>query len=124
MLTKNEAKKILEIYGKAWETQDSDLILTIFTKNAVYHERAFEKPFAGHSGIRKYWQTKVVKEQSNIQFKLLDFWIDGDTLIAEWDVKFFEISKNEKKHIKEVAIMKIKNGKIVSDREYWHSKEI
>src|SRR3989338_1555496 len=47
MLTRDEAKEILDTYGKAWETQDSNLILTIFDKNAKYHERFFDKPFSG-----------------------------------------------------------------------------
>ncbi len=123
MITKEQAKNIIDTYGKAWEKRDAELVLTIFDKNAEFCERSFADSYKGHDAIRKYWTDKVVKDQKDIKFKLLSFWIDGDTVIAEWEVKFFEISKNEKKHIKEVAIMKIKNDKIVLSREYWHSKK-
>ncbi|HLD85546.1 MAG TPA: nuclear transport factor 2 family protein [archaeon] len=124
MLTRDEAIEILNIYGKAWEKQDPDLIITIFTEDAKYHERFYEKPFSGHEGIRQYWKTKVCKEQANIKFKLLDFWIFNDTLIAEFESKFDDLAKQKRKHMKTVAILEIADGKIKSLREYWQSTEV
>src|SRR3989344_61776 len=92
---------IIKIYEDAWVNQDSDKILTIFTKDAVYHERVLGKPHIGHKQIKQYWQTKVVEEQSDIKFKLLNFYIDGDTVIAEWDASFYSNVKNGRKNIKE-----------------------
>ncbi|MFA6797177.1 MAG: hypothetical protein WCR40_00475 [Candidatus Paceibacterota bacterium] len=34
-MTKEEAIKLIEIYGKAWETRDPELIVTIF-KEIIY----------------------------------------------------------------------------------------
>lgn len=123
MLTKNTAVKILKTYQEAWTEQDISKILGIFHTGGVYHERIFEKPFRGHIEIRRYWQTKVVEEQSKIKFKLLDFWIDGNTVIAEWDASFNSSIEKSRIHIREVAIMEIKEGKIQSLREYWHSEK-
>ena len=33
-LTKQQVREVLEVYIRAWETQDSDLIGTIFTEGA------------------------------------------------------------------------------------------
>jgi hypothetical protein len=60
----------LDIYKTAWECQDSELILTIFTKDAIYHELALQEPIRGHEGIAAYWQEKVVKGQAHISFTL------------------------------------------------------
>jgi len=60
MISQKTALKILKTYGEAWVEQDPDKILTIFTKNAVYHERVLRKPIIGHKQIRKYWVYKVV----------------------------------------------------------------
>jgi hypothetical protein len=65
-LAKEDARKLIDIYLRAWTTQDPDLLLTIFTPTATYHERVLQQPIRDHAGIREYWQTKVVKEQSNI----------------------------------------------------------
>lgn len=117
-------KKALKVYEDAWVNQDPGKILTIFTKDAIYHERAFEKPFIGHKQIRRYWQSKVVKEQSDIKFKLLHIWIDGDTVLAEWDASFYSNIEKARIRIIEVAILEFKGDKIKSLREYWHSKRL
>lgn len=58
-MTKEVAITLLNTYGKAWTTQDPDLILTIFTPDATYNDTSEPKNF-GHEGIRAYWISKVV----------------------------------------------------------------
>lgn len=124
MLTEETAKSILKTYEEAWVEQNIDKILSIFHEDGVYHERFLEKPFVGHEEIANYWKAKVVEEQSNIEFKLLDFYISGNILIAEWDAPFDSNIENARIHIIEVAIMEIVSGKIKSLREYWHSEKM
>ena len=59
-LTKQQVREVLDVYIRAWEGQDPDLIGTIFTEGASYHERVMGEPIRGRHGIRDYWQTKVV----------------------------------------------------------------
>lgn len=124
MVNRMVVNKVLKIYEDAWVNQDTEKILTIFTKDAIYHERAFEKPFVGHKQIRQYWQSKVVEEQSDIRFKLLHLWTDGDTVIAEWDASFYSNMENARMNIIEVAIFEFEGDKIKSLREYWYSKKL
>ena len=51
MISNNTAKQILKKYGRAWVNQDTKLILSIFTKNAKYHEIVLKKPHIGHKEI-------------------------------------------------------------------------
>jgi len=124
MISEKTAKNILKIYEEAWVEQDIDKILSIFTKNGIYHERVLKEPIIGHSGISKYWESKVCKEQSNIKFKLLNYYICNDTLIAEWDAEFDSSIENKRIHIREVAILEIENELIKSLREYWQSDSL
>jgi ketosteroid isomerase-like protein len=123
MVSKKTAEKILKTYEEAWVEQNIRKILSIFTKDGLYHERAFKKPFKGHKEIANYWKTKVVEEQSKIKFKLLNYWISGNVLIAEWDASFYSNIEKAKIHIKEVAIMELTGSKIKKLREYWHSEK-
>lgn len=77
----------------------------------------------GHKEIRNYWQTKVCDEQSKIKFKLLNYFICDNTVIAEWDASFNSNIGKARVHIKEVAILEIKNNKIKYLREYWQSEK-
>lgn len=123
MVTKKRAKEILGKYKEAWVNQDTEKILSIFTKNGIYHERVLKEPFKGHKEIAKYWETKVCKEQSKIKFKLLNYYICKDVIIAEWDASFDSNIENARIHIKEVAILEIKNNLIKELREYWQSEK-
>ena len=114
----------LDVYKTAWEEQDSELILTIFTEDAIYHERALREPIRGHEGIAAYWQEKVVKGQGRISFTLLNTYVEGSTGIAEWEVYFDDVVQRQRKHMKEIAILEFVDGKIASLREYWASEVI
>jgi ketosteroid isomerase-like protein len=114
----------LDIYKTAWECQDSELVLTIFTKDAIYHELVLQEPIRGHEGIAAYWQEKVVKGQGHISFTLLNVYIDGTTGIAEWEVYFDDVVQQRRKHMKEIALLEFADGKIASLREYWSSEVI
>ena len=114
----------LDVYKAAWEQQDSELILTIFTQEAVYHERVLQEPIRGREGIAAYWQEKVVQGQDRISFTLLNTYIDGSAGIAEWEVSFDDCVQRKRKHMKEIAILEFFDGKIASLREYWASEVI
>lgn len=94
-LTREHAREILGTYIRAWETQDPELIVTIFTPGATYHERVMGDPIPDREAIRQYWETKIARDQANISCTLLNFYTDGDTLVAEWLAEFDDLVKGE-----------------------------
>ena len=124
MVTEKVVKNILKIYEEAWVEQDISKILSIFTEDGVYHEKVLKEPYRGHKEIAQYWQTKVVKEQSKIKFKLLNYYIVKNTIIAEWEASFNSNIENVRIHIKEVAILEIYKNKVKHLREYWQSEKL
>lgn len=123
-LTKEDVRKVVDIYIQAWETQNSDLITTIFTNSATYHERVFNEKIRNHEGIRSYWQTKVVEAQANVTCQPLAIYVDGSTAIVEWEAQFDDLAKNERKRMREVAILEFEGSLVASLREYWSSEVI
>lgn len=119
-MTKEQALKLIEVYGKAWETRDPELIITIFTEDATYFDPKEPENF-GRNAIKKYWETKVIGEQEDIKFKLLNLWIDGQNVIAEWHATFKDIKRNLLIDMTEVAIFEVKGDKFSSLREYYKS---
>ncbi len=108
----------------AWREQDPDLILTIFTVTATYHERVLREPIRGHDGIRRYWQQKVVESQGRIECELLSLYLDGATAIAEWEARFDDRPEGVRKRMREVAILEFEGRLIARLREYWSSEVI
>ncbi len=123
-LTKDEVRGALGVYMRAWVEQDPDLIVTIFTSSATYHERVLGEPIRNREGIRQYWQEKVVESQGAIECELLNLYLDGDTAIAEWEARFDDRIQGVRKRMREVAILEFEGRLIASLREYWSSEQI
>lgn len=119
-MKKEEAIKLLETYGRAWETQDPELIVSIFTDDATYDDPK-EEVSSGREAIRVYWKKKVVLEQKDIKFNLLNVWVDGETVIAEWFATFIDVPRNVRIELTEVAVFTVKDGLFSGLREYYKS---
>ena len=123
-LTKENVRDIVDVYIRAWVERDADLIETIFTDTATYHERVFEAPIQDRHGIRAYWKAKVIESQANIKCELLNLYLDGNTAIVEWEAEFDDLAENVRKRMREVAILVFEDRLIASLREYWSSEQV
>lgn len=121
-----DVRATIDTYLRAWMQQDPDLIVTIFTEDAIYHERVLGEPIRTRAGIRDYWQTKVVEGQGDIDARLLNLYTatDGITVIAEWEATFDDRVQGRRKRIREVAILEFAGERIASLREYWASEVV
>jgi ketosteroid isomerase-like protein len=124
VLTKQDVREVIDVYIKAWETQDADLILTIFTEDATYHERVMREPIPDRDSIGAYWTSKVVEAQANITCRLLNLYLDGDTAIAEWEAEFDDMAQGLRKRMREIAVLTFDGRLITSLREYWASEVV
>jgi ketosteroid isomerase-like protein len=123
-LTRQEAREVLDVYIEAWEKQDPDLIVDIFTEDATYHERVLGEPIPDREAIRRYWQSKVVAAQANIRCELLNVYLDGETVIAEWEAQFDDLAQGVRKRMREIAVL-VFDGRLISSlREYWASERV
>jgi uncharacterized protein (TIGR02246 family) len=123
-LTRQEAGEVLDTYIRAWVSQDPDLIVTIFTEDATYHERVLGDPIPGRNAIRDYWRSKVVGSQANVEVQLLNVYLDGETVIAEWEAQFDDLAQGVRKRMREIAVLVFEGSLICSLREYWASEQV
>jgi len=123
-LTKQDVREVIGVYIKAWTSQDPDLITTIFTPAATYHERVMGDPIPDREAIREYWQTKVARDQANITCHLDALYLDGTTAIAEWSAEFDDVAQGLRKRMREIAVLTFEGRLISSLREYWASEAI
>ena len=123
-LTKQDVRDVIAVYIKAWQERDPDLIVTIFTPAATYHERVMKDPIPDREAIREYWRSKVVGAQANITCQLVELYLDGDTAIAEWVAEFDDLAQGVRKRMKEIAVLEFEGRQIASLREYWASETV
>ena len=123
-LTREDVQDSWTSTSGPWETQDPDLIVTIFTPDATYHERVFGDPIPNREAIRQYWVDKVVNAQANVTCRVLKVYLDGDTAIAEWLAEFDDVAQGVRKRMREIAVLEFSGALIISLREYWASEQI
>jgi hypothetical protein len=99
VITREEAIAWLEAYRRAWEERDADLIVSLFIPDGVYQETRFAPAFAGHDGIRRYWETDVVARQRDIAFSFTLWAVDGPVAYAHWQAAFTDLKKNARRKL-------------------------
>jgi hypothetical protein len=66
----------------------------------------------------------VVEAQANIRCQLLNLYLDGDTVIAEWEAEFDDLAQGVRKRMREIAVLVFDGQLIASLREYWASEQV
>ncbi|HEX6264496.1 MAG TPA: nuclear transport factor 2 family protein [Actinomycetota bacterium] len=108
----------VEAYRKAWETADTDLLLTLFTEDASYRSNPFEGPHVGHDGIRAYWDG-VTSQQRDARVSMGRPFVDGDRVAVEWWTKM--VSEGEEVTLPGCLLLRFDaEGRCSDLREYWN----
>ena len=108
----------IEGYRRAWETADTDLVLTLFTGDASYRSNPFEEPHLGHEGIRAYWDG-VTGQQSEARVVMGRPFLDGDRVAVEWWTTM--VSEGEEVSLPGCLLLRFApDGRCSDLREYWN----
>lgn len=83
------AGDLLETFGRAWQTFDGDLIVSMFTEDAEYNEDPFQPPMVGHNAIRAYWN-EGAETTRDVEFTVERHWVSGDTILCAWHASYEE----------------------------------
>ena len=105
-------------YGRAWETRDPDLVLTLFTEDATYQESPFSAPMAGHKAIRDYWE-QATGPHRDIHFHWEDLGASGRLHFIEWTCSFTRPDVNGRIELRGIMLIELRDERIFRFREYW-----
>jgi ketosteroid isomerase-like protein len=65
-----------------------------------------------------------MESQANLKVQLLNVYLDGETVIAEWLAEFDDLAQGIRKRMREIAVLVFEDGLVSSLREYWASEQI
>jgi hypothetical protein len=118
-------RQLIGVYSRAWTKKDPTLLASIFTSDALYTEGPFSESMVGLVEIESYWNRRVVLGQRSIKFELKSLILCDPLAIAEWEASFVDLADGDvRKTIREIAILRISQGRISSLREYWHTQSL
>ena len=93
-VTRDQVIDAIDLYGKCWEKQDPSLLGDLFTSDAIYVERAYDKnaTFCGLDAIKSYWNYQIVGKQRAIRFRhVADEMVrdaDRPIVVVKWLAEF------------------------------------
>ncbi|HEV8383452.1 MAG TPA: nuclear transport factor 2 family protein [Candidatus Acidoferrales bacterium] len=115
--------RIMEDYRRAWERQDAELLLSLFTEDATYHENPFNEPLAGLEAIRAYWRRAVMTDQKDIRFRWRPVYSIGEEHAIEWEAQFLRRDPPQRVELRGMMFLTLSGKRIARLREYWHKRE-
>jgi hypothetical protein len=73
----------IDCYRRAWEENDADLLVTLFTEDASYRSSPFREPNVGHDAIRAYW-ARAAGTQRNVEVRTGEPVVEANVAAVEW----------------------------------------
>ena len=116
-----EAGELLADLARAHETFDGDLVVSIFSADAEYHEDPFGPPIVGHNAIRAYWLESAAT-QDQVEFTIERHLVSGDTTVAIWHLSYVLREDGGRRRASGVMVLDMRDGEIERLREWSHER--
>jgi uncharacterized protein (TIGR02246 family) len=120
--TSRSLARIMEMYRRAWETRDAEMVVGLFTEDATYQENPFGEPIAGRDAIRHYWE-QATAYQRDIRFGWRPVSQAEDLHVVEWQAEFTRADAGKRIELRGMMLIELRGERICRFREYWLRRE-
>ncbi len=119
--TTADLRRIARSIVTATSVRDERRMLSLYASEVESQEAGGESTFGIAAIEQKYarWNRRV----ANQRWHARNLWVDGQTVIVEWEASLTLRSSGRHKLLREVAIHEIRNGKIVRERYYYDPRQ-
>jgi len=83
MNAETAARRWADTWSRAWPQRDAEAIAALYADMAVYRSPAFQQPYSGLAGVRRYLGENLPVEE-NIQCWFGEPIVSGDRAAVEW----------------------------------------
>lgn len=107
-------------YKRSWESLNTELFLTLFTEDAVYHPTPFTEPYRG-SDLSRLWNTLKTRQKDNyIEFQILH--VADDAALLRWDGESTRIPSMERHRGSGVFLLQFSGDRccLLQQWQHWH----
>ena len=108
----------LAIYKLAWEQQDPDVFVRLFTRDCEYRDNPFIEPVKGHD-FHAFWRALAETQQDNhIDFEILGFTPDNRAIV-NWHATTTRRGTNERREGNGIFVLTFETAGRCSDVREW-----
>lgn len=114
-----------EWFERVWNQQDESAIDQLLDRNTVGNDPNFG---TGFEAFKNQWRLWLIGFP-DLKFEVIDVYANGNSVVTHWQMSGTNSGKfrnqdatNKKIKIDGVSIDKIKDGKIISGKDFWDTK--
>lgn len=119
--TRALGRTLIDTLGKGWSKTKVDLIMSIFTPDAIFLETPFAAPLQGTEAIMGYWKD-VPYYQSEISFSSGEIYAAGPWFSTEFKCVFRRRRTGEWVDARGAIFCETLDDKVSEMRMYWHRR--
>lgn len=114
-----------EWFERVWNQQDESAIDQLLDRNTVGNDPNFG---TGFEAFKNQWRLWLIGFP-DLKFEVIDVYANGNSVVTHWQMSGTNSGKfrnqdatNKKIKIDGVSIDEIKDGKIISGKDFWDTK--
>lgn len=114
----NQLKQWLDAYKQAWENQDADAFVKLFTTDCEYRSRPFTEPVPGKE-LHAFWRALAKQQQDNhIDSEILGK-ASGNRAIVNWRASYTQRGTSERREGNGIFLLAFANDGRCSNLWEW-----
>ncbi len=110
----------LAAYKRAWEMQDADLFVTLFTPDCEYRDTPYKEPVPAPE-FHAFWRALAKRQQDNrIDFEILGH-ASGNRAVVNWEATSTRRASGERREGNGIFVLTFaEDGRCSDVREWQH----
>jgi ketosteroid isomerase-like protein len=117
--TRALGRVLMDEFGRGWSKGKVEVLLSVFTLDAVFIETPFSEPLRGIDAVKGYW-AEVPLNQSEISFTAGEIFAAGPWFSTEFRCIFRRRRTGEWVDARGAIFCETSRDKISEMRMYWH----
>jgi ketosteroid isomerase-like protein len=117
--TRALGRSLIDTLGKGWSKGDIELLMSVYSPDAVFIETPFTPPLRGQDEVRKYW-LEVPYNQSEVTFTSGEIFAAGPWFSTEFKCVFRRRRTGEWVEARGAIFCETSAQLITEMRMYWH----
>ncbi len=109
----------MDTFGQGWSRGKVELLMTVFSDEAVFIETPFSEPLRGNDAIDRYWRD-VPLHQSEVSFTAGEIYAAGPWFSTEFKCVFRRRRTGEWVEARGAIFCEMAGDRIGEMRMYWH----
>ncbi len=117
--TRSLGRTLIDTFGKGWAKGNVELLMSVFSEEAVFVETPFSDPLRGAAAIRGYW-IETPYNQSEATFTSGEIYAAGPWFSTEFRCLFRRRRTGEWVDARGAIFCETAGDRISEMRMYWH----